>query len=410
MSGTARHWKGVGILAVGGLLLCGALVRAADPPPLSEQLLELGRQAVAQGRPVEARAFFQKALLLDPKNAEAERALQDRPVRLASRLQDPAPAQDKDAPAPAADRPKATIDAVEAEERVKEQQLNAYVADRIGRARELLAANQPDEAITSLRLTLEQVRSEQVREELKNNLGRQISTEIQFTVKREQQIELDRAEQLRLGAIASQTERAVAELNKNRETANILMVQFDQLMNEGQYNVLYNGGGGDIAATVAPFINARLVAQQARALDVNNATPYAAVQYAEMVGFLAQEMAYEKLKEYRFMQTMQDAGRVGIPHPDSLIIEYPPADFFRAITERRIKRYESVSLDSRDERTQAIDRQLEKPFSMPFNQETALEDVIKYTAGSANYQPAASRRHLDLRLSGRGSDSKPRRR
>ena len=380
MSRTARLWKGVGTWALGGLLLSGSLVLADDPPPLSDQLVELGRQAIAQGRPADARMFLQKALSLDPNNVEAKRALKDHSVRLASRIQDPAPDQDKDKDkdAPAADRPKATIDQVAAEERVKEQQLNAYVADRLARAGDLLNSGQPEEALTQLRLTLEQVRSEQVREELKNTLARQISARIQLTVKREQEIEQTRAEQLRLAAMTQQTERAVAELNKNREVANVLMVQFDQLMSEGQYNVLYNGGSGDIAATVAPFFAARIIAQQARAVDRYNVTPYAAVQYAESVGFLAQELAYEKLKEYRFMMTMQDAGRAGIPHPDSLVIEYPPADFFRAITERRIKRYESVSLDSRDDRTMAIDRKLEQPISMPFPQETPLEEVIKY--------------------------------
>ena len=44
------------------------------------------------------------------------------------------------------------------------------------------------------------------------------------------------------------------------------MTQFDSLMAEGNYNVLFNGGLGDIAAATAPFYDARLLAQQARAL------------------------------------------------------------------------------------------------------------------------------------------------
>ena len=46
MSRTAHLWKGAGSVALGGLLLAGGLVRGAEPPPLSQQLSELGRQAL----------------------------------------------------------------------------------------------------------------------------------------------------------------------------------------------------------------------------------------------------------------------------------------------------------------------------------------------------------------------------
>ena len=90
MSRTARLCKGAGSLALGSLLLTGVVARAAEPPPLSRQLSELGRQALAQGQTAQARTFFRKALQLDPNNAEARRAL-SRPagvVRVAR--QDPA--------------------------------------------------------------------------------------------------------------------------------------------------------------------------------------------------------------------------------------------------------------------------------------------------------------------------------
>jgi tetratricopeptide (TPR) repeat protein len=385
MSRSARLWKGVGPWAIGGMLLSGALVRAADPPPLSQQLLDLGRQAHAQGREAEARTFFEKALSLDPNNVEAKKALQDRSIRRVSLTQDPKDdATDKPAPpadSPAPEKPKAapaSLEQVAQQERVAEQRLDSYVADRLARARELLNANQPAEALTLLRLLLESIRAEQVGENQKARLSREVGAQIQLTVRREERIEQNRAEQLRVAAQSAQTARAVAELNKNQEVANTLMTQFDQLMNEGQYNVLYNGGSGDIAATVAPFYSARIIAQQARAVDPTNTAPHLGVYLAEYEGFYAQEIAYEKLKEYRYMMTLQDAGRASIPHPDSLVIEYPPADFFRAITEKRIKRYESVSLDSRDEKTMAIIHKLDQPVSMPFQQETPLEEVIKY--------------------------------
>ena len=46
-----------------------------------------------------------------------------------------------------------------------------------------------------------------------------------------------------------------------------MMVQFDTLMSEGVYNVLFIGGLGDIRAATQPFYEARLLAQKAYALQ-----------------------------------------------------------------------------------------------------------------------------------------------
>ena len=97
MSRTARLWKGAGLLTLGGVLLSGVVALGDDGPPLASQLNDLGRQALAQGATAMAQTFFQKALALDPGNADATRGLkdtkaaQDQVVHVA--FQDPAPAQ-----------------------------------------------------------------------------------------------------------------------------------------------------------------------------------------------------------------------------------------------------------------------------------------------------------------------------
>ena len=94
MSRTARLWKGAGLLTLGGVLLSGVVALGDDGPPLASQLNDLGRQALAQGANAMAQTFFQKALSLDPGNADATRGLkdtkaaQDRVVHVA--FQDPA--------------------------------------------------------------------------------------------------------------------------------------------------------------------------------------------------------------------------------------------------------------------------------------------------------------------------------
>ena len=58
MSRTARLWKGVGPLTLGGLLLSGGLRPSPTMPRPSEQLIGLGRQAAAQGQADDARSVL----------------------------------------------------------------------------------------------------------------------------------------------------------------------------------------------------------------------------------------------------------------------------------------------------------------------------------------------------------------
>ena len=72
MSRTARLWRGVGSLTLGGALLsAGIAAHADDSPSLAQQLVNLGRQAASQGRADDAKTFYANALKLDPSNAEA---------------------------------------------------------------------------------------------------------------------------------------------------------------------------------------------------------------------------------------------------------------------------------------------------------------------------------------------------
>ena len=77
MSRTARPWRGAGLLLLGGALLSGACAFGADEPPMSNQLADLGRQALAQGANRTAETFFKKSLELDPANAAATDGLKD---------------------------------------------------------------------------------------------------------------------------------------------------------------------------------------------------------------------------------------------------------------------------------------------------------------------------------------------
>src|SRR5205807_6633235 len=101
------------------------------------------------------------------------------------------------------------------EEKVHEQQVQAYVAERLAKAQDLVNSGQPEEALTLLRLTLEAVRGETIDPAQRDKLARQLSTQIQLTVRREEELELTRAEQLRVASAAAQSKRAIDELDKN---------------------------------------------------------------------------------------------------------------------------------------------------------------------------------------------------
>ncbi len=107
----ARLWRYAGFLMLGGVLLSGISAFGADEPPLSDQLTDLGRQALSQGASATAQTFFEKALKLDPSNSGAARGLKDAErskkgiVRVA--FQDAKPEQAPVAGAPAAATPPA---------------------------------------------------------------------------------------------------------------------------------------------------------------------------------------------------------------------------------------------------------------------------------------------------------------
>ena len=437
----ARLWKGVGpwALSLGALGLGNAAVLADAPPALARQLTDLGQQAMAQGHAAQARVFFRKALELDPTDAAARRGLNARSVRrVVMQAEAPvvappagAPATDApvaapapadappggaapaEAPAPAggagvpaeapapggagvpaetitetpappapgdAPRPAATLEENARLGNVYRQQLIADVRQRIQEARNLLSAGQPESALTVLRLAQNVIRSaDQVDEAARNSLDREVQTHYLATVRAEERVVAERAEAQRLSALSEQQTRTLDLISRNQSTVDAMMTQFGTLMAEGQYNVLFNGGMGDIAAATAPFYDARMLAQQARALDPPAAAPRAGMFVAGTMGFLAQEMAFEELKEYRFMLMMQDVTRANVPFPDSKVIEYPNAESWRVLSERRIKRYgKAVDLLDRDPKTKSILAKLDEPVSMSFANEAPLEDVLKY--------------------------------
>jgi hypothetical protein len=394
-----------------------------------------------------ARTFFQKALQLDPGNAQAQRGLEqakatrDQVLRVAAQdsgtSSPPATTQPpvstiQPAP-PAAGIPvgvtgptpidpnqgvigsstpfpgipivpaptgvqtnqpattpesRATLEESDRIDNIAREQLTSDVEQRLQAARNQVSSGQPESALTNLRLAQNLVRSAtNVPESVRRTLEKRIQAQMLSTVRDEERIVMERAEQQRLIAASNQRQRAVTEFVINQETIKAMMTQFDLLMDEGVYNQLYIGGYGNITAATAPFYQARLLAQHARALMRRGTlpysdwdpAPYAGMWVSQAMGFLSQEQQFELLKEFRYMMTMQDVSRASVPFPDNQIIEYPDAESWRNLSERRIARWgKAVDVFDRDPKTKQILEKLEQPVAMSFPTETPLDDVLKY--------------------------------
>ena len=156
---------------------------------------------------------------------------------------------------------------------------------RLNRARALVNDGQPETALNALRLIQNVIRSAtDVSDEDRTKLDRRVQAQLLSTTQAEERIVAERAERQRLDAAAEQRTRTIDQFQRRKETIAAMMVQFDTLMSEGVYNVLYNGGTGNITLDTAPFTEAKMLAQKANALQRGSPLPYSDNDPAPMAG------------------------------------------------------------------------------------------------------------------------------
>ena len=386
-------------------MLSGA-VALAETPTLSQQLVNLGRQATARGKAEEARSFYRNALKLDPANAEARAALgRSASVRLVA-LQDPGDPLPAMAPpadgagslpgmAPPADGfgPIEDESALERQARFSDVARQAFVTDvrqRLQAARDQSNGGNPEGALQLLRDALTVVSSsDQIAEPDRRRLENEVRNQIGAAERVEERTYLERAEKYRIYASTTARSAALDRLSRDQDTTNKLMTEFDSLMAEGNYRVLAAGGLGDINTVTMPYVDARFRAQAARAMSPDALAPWAGMFTADATGFLAQSHAFDLLKEYRAMLTFADVDRSAVPFNDTRTIEYPERAAWQAISEKRILRYGNADyLFDRDDQTKAILSKLNEKITMSFPNETPFEDIQKYIQQSTQDEAA----------------------
>ena len=369
MSRTARLWRGAGLAMLLGTLLSGALARGGSmPEDLTRQLIDLADQAERQGQRDEAVRFLQKAVEVSPGGPDADARLRLAALR-----------QDEFLPDDDFGRGGGGIERARQLEQVYIQRLTADINGRIGRARSLLRQGQAQAAETTLRLALTALESaDRVPSNVADGLRRQVRVELLTTIRRSEELAQREAELIRLESASQREAAALDALLQTQQDVRELMIQFNTLMSEGVFNVLARQGTGNIVENSQPFFDARLLAQSATALIPNAPAPRAATIVSTALGFLSQTRSYEQLKEFRYMATLLDVDRASVPFPDTITIDYPPADVFRALSEKRISRYEAVDLVERSPQTLQIQQKLNQPIQMPFENDTPLGDALEY--------------------------------
>ena len=265
MSRTARPWRGAGFLMLGGALLSGvtAFVPTTRRFPINWRIWAARHSP--KGRGPRPRRFSRRRCTsirpMPPRRGDSSSSSVPTSGSSASRCKMPQDAK-PDAPQDRqAGRPKADGDtrdhpaagyqghsrAIAAAENIARQQLTNDVEQRIQSARALLKQDQPEAALNALRLTQNVVRSAtNVPEDDRTKLDRRIQAQMIATVQAEERIVAERADASRLEAAAEQRTRAIDLFQRNKETIGAMMIQFDTLISEGVYNVLYIGGMGNI--------------------------------------------------------------------------------------------------------------------------------------------------------------------
>ncbi len=175
MSRSARPWRGAGLL-LGGALFTGVRAVGAEEPPISNQLSDLAgkgrcRVLIERPRPSSRRPSSSIRIMAPPRTGCWRCKIKRSPSR---RLRQPI------RPLPAAGRDtKATLERTQAAENITRQELTDNVEQRIRSAQALMNQNQPEAALSALRLALNVIRSAtDVSEDVRSKLERRVQSQL----------------------------------------------------------------------------------------------------------------------------------------------------------------------------------------------------------------------------------------
>lgn len=385
------------------------LLAAIDQGQQADQLFDAGMNAFRRGDQAQAHAYFAQAAQFAEKLSPAQQQrLQEllaatvakQPARANTSIPGRAratdsptvfteaqavpkgqPAREPESQAPAQKpRPNTALDTdhiarAREMEQVEQQRLRKVVVSAMTQAEQQFRAD-PEAAIQTLTGTLTTVQESTLDKESTAPLVRQLEQRIKLyrnDAKRIQQTQLEKDRQL---AITQSRQRIdgmeLDKQNRIKELSN----RFRDLYNSGQYT------------------EAEAVALQIQEIDPDEVFGHAAMWKVQMARRYALTEDNELKRSKGWWETLYQVEDAAIPHPDNVVIEYPPAKTWEELTIKREK-YKAVDLTERSPASQEIDKALTRPITFDFS-EAPLTDVIDFIQSYANINVVLDKNGLQL--------------
>lgn len=287
-----------------------------------------------------------------------------------------------DSMGPADSNQSSLIDEQEQLRRVRLDRLQLEVSRAI-ESSQGMQSSEPGLAISLLKEQLEAVRSTtDIDPNGRRDLLRRIESALEQTENAREQLELTRSQaEERLSVVEAQR-RLITSLELEDERLETLIDQVRGLMDEARH-------GNDNA-----YEEAEAVARVATDLQPGNGTAAAAVFTTEAAGQLNKSYRLRSLRADRYLATLHQVELSHVPFPDEPPVRWPPADVWRALTQRRAK-WAAVDLAKDSPAAQKINSELKKPIDVMDFEQNTLQDLIDFLEDVHGIQIEIDTRALD---------------
>ncbi len=331
-------------------------------------LVDRGQLALQNGDIRQAAHFAEQVAQVDPSNREAQslsKTVNRLNVRTVSQI-----AADAKPPAPAPDlegrvNPNANtslLDDLEVSTAVKTQKLRNQVSSAIESARK---SDDPDAGLNRLKQVLDAVKSAiDIVPEDRLRLQKQLEGEILQQNNQKEIREQRRTQALVARSQLEATQRLAEQLMLDEGRLENLIDRVRALMSEGKH-------GRDEA-----YAEAQDVADFAVNLRPGESTSAAARFNAESAQQLLRAYRLRARRADQFLETLHQTELSHVPFPDEPPIRFPPAEIWKALSERR-RKWATVDLKKDSPNEQRIRRALSDTTEVDLI-DTPLSDAITY--------------------------------
>ena len=355
--------------AAGGLGVQPPAEKVPDAPGAATDLPDAGTDPNAATEPQDALPVPTNPGQTNPASADPAIVIPDEPATIPdepSLLDSYVPQQPGgDAIGPANANEPDLITEQEKQRGVRLDRLQLEVSRSIEEAQGM-QSSEPSLAIARLKESLETVRSTtDIDPNGRRDLLRRLESALEQTESAREQLELSRSQAAERLSVVEAQKRLITSLELEDERLETLIDQVRGLMDEARH-------GMDNA-----YEEAEAVARVATDLRPGNGPATAAVFTAEAAGQLNKAYRLRSLRADRFLATLYQVELSHVPFPDEPPVRWPPADVWRALTERRSK-WAAVDLAKDSPAAQKIAAELDKPIEQMDFQQNSLEELIEF--------------------------------